>query len=280
MLLPTPVLAALFLFFGYVSAQAFYEYFGVTLSALDLSSTSHALRAANSLPRNARGLVVLPLVLLGFLLAHQLVLRALRRLDRARAWKVALRVCQAGGLALLAGLVLLPRASVRDAFLPLLLAGGALLVEYGLWIGTRFADLPARVEPLVRGSAGLRRGLVAAFVVMAVLWLVTIRAYASGTAQAQLVESRLLFQPTVVVHSQVDLGLTGPGIVVSDAGEGATGYRFSYRGLRPLVHANGHWFLLPVGWTVDGDAAVLMVPDSAGGGLRVDMAPFRPEAVG
>lgn len=273
LLLPTPVLAALFLFFGYVSAQAFYEYFGVAISALDQSSTTFTLRAANSLPRYARGLIVLPVVLVVVLVGHHLVARALGGASTERAKRSALATVVAGVAALLVGLAMLPLASVRDLVVPVVLALGALAVEYGLWMGMTSGTLPSRTAELVGSTALLRHGLVAAFVTLALLWVVTVQAYASGTAQARRVEQTLAAQPTVVVYSEGDLRLAGPGVTVSDLGEVPGSYRYAYDGLRPLVHANGAWFLLPAGWTRSGDARVLVLPDDAG--VRVELAPFR-----
>jgi hypothetical protein len=49
-------------------------------------------------------------------------------------------------------------------------------------------------------------------------------------------------------------------------------YRFRCNGLRMLLHSGGRWFLLPVGWTAQNGATVVLLPDDAPT-LRVDLAP-------
>jgi hypothetical protein len=73
------------------------------------------------------------------------------------------------------------------------------------------------------------------------------------------------------VYSRTDLRLTGPGIGLTQLPGTLDDLRFRYNGLRPLLHTDDTWILLPVGWTSQNGSTVIM-PADAPESVRVDLA--------
>lgn len=252
-------------YFGYVSSKSFYAYFGVTLSALDLSTSTYAVRAPETL---FRPVVALILILLAVAVAHHSLHAYLARV-RPRESLVALVVLMAlGVVGLVVGLDGL-RGGTRGAYSALALAVGALLVELGLWTGHTSGLLPAPVSEVYRDSLNVRRGLLAALLVVAAFWATTILAIERGADTARLVERSLPLQPQAVVYSKFDMQL--PGSMRTELAPGGA-YRYRYNGLRPLLYSDGRWFLVPARWTRQNGLAVIVLAD-APAQVRVDLAP-------
>jgi hypothetical protein len=89
---------------------------------------------------------------------------------------------------------------------------------------------------------------------------------------ARAFELSLPLQSQAVVYSKVRLHITGPGVAVVDLNPTDALYQFRYNGLRTLLHSSGRWFLLPVGWTADNGATVVLLPDDSPD-IRIDLAP-------
>ncbi|WP_158852657.1 hypothetical protein [Saccharothrix deserti] len=270
---PAGLVTGVLYYFGYISAKAFYSYFGVSLSALDFAPTSYLMRTADTFFRPAATLLTVAALVLVIHRVLGLVL------DHAGAAWVRQVVAGLGGVGVvlgavgLAGLYGEPRGLVS----PISLAASALLVEYTLWtVDHHETCFPAGVTAPARAGVGMRRGVLVALVLIAVFWAVTNLAEARGTSNARLTELALPLQPQAVVYSQEDLHLPGPGVGVARL-EGEDGaYRFRYNGLRPLLYANDRWFLLPVGWKHDNGSTVIVLQDDPGS-IRVDLAPSHAE---
>jgi hypothetical protein len=265
---PVSLLTGVLYYFGYVSAGAFYAYFGVNLSVLDFSTTSYLLRTADAF---FRPLATLLIVLVVLLVAHQLLTYGLARAD-ARWARVT-----AGVLGVIGGLLVAVGVSglygrPYGVWSPLALAAAAVVPEYTTWTACRYEILPTRLTTAVQASTRPRQGLGVAVLLLAVFWAVTDIAAARGTATARLVEMTLRLRPQAVVYSEKDLHLPGPEVGVVALTGTDSAYAFRYNGLRPLLYANDRWFLLPVGWTHDNGATVIVLEDDPGR-LRVDLAP-------
>lgn len=266
---PTTLLTGLLYYFGLVSARAYYSYFGVSLSALDFSTTTYIARTADTLFKPAATFLLLLAVAFG---AHHLLKYALGR--RSHAWARGLTYGLFGlGIITasigLAGLYGVP----RGLWSPLSLAASGLLFEYGLWILCTFGRPVPAINALARAGLNLRRGLIAAMVFIATFWAVTNIAQARGTANAKLAELSLRLQPQAVVYSERDLHLLpGRGIGLKKLEGKDSAYRYRYNGLRPLLYANDRWFLLPVGWTHTNGTTVIVLQDDPSR-VRVDLAP-------
>lgn len=266
---PTGLLAAVFSYFGYVSARSYYRYFGIPLSALDIPASSYLQRNVDTLFKPVASLLALAFVLF---LGHLAV---------ARTWPAAsVRVARALPLVLLAfsaSAALVAVLGLRGRTLgltsPLALIVAPLSLEYAAWlVAASRAPQPA-LHAALRSWPNARRGLVVALALVGVFWTVTLLAHERGTTSARLTERTLVLQPQAVVYSTRDLHLpVPPGDVQILAEDGTDAYLVSTKGLRPLLYNRGRWFLLPAEWRRDNGLPVIVLPDDPGR-IRVDLAP-------
>ena len=266
---PTTLLTALLYYFGYVSARSFYAYFGVSLSALDVSPQSYLINSADTLFRPIATLLV---VLISLFIMHGLVSLILGLAGQKWGRVVALCLLVLSVALAAVGFWGLFRASGGMAP-PLSLAAGAVLLEYSIWVALRYGALPPPIEAAVRRGANLRRGFVLALILVSLFWAVTIVAYSRGIERARLIEQSLPLQAQAVVYSDKELQLPSAAIGVTTLSGNGSAYRFRYNGLRPLLYSRDRWFLLPVDWTHDGGATVLVLRDDDSSRIRVDLAP-------
>lgn len=264
---PVGALTALFYYFGYASARAFYGHFGVSLDLVEFSVTGAAVLSVDTLFRPAATLILL---LIAAFVAHQLVGRLLWRAGPGPSRFVALFIALVGAGLGVVGLLGLfgPLAGAASA---LCLAASVPLLEYALRTAARYGR-PTSASDLAATGKPLRTALLVAVVLVAIFWAVTDLAVQRGRARADLFERSLPLQAQAVVYSDEDLQLGGPGVGTTAISHESTAYGFRYNGLRQLLHANGRWFLLPVGWRHDNGATVIVLPDDHGGS-RVDLAP-------
>lgn len=268
---PVTLLTGILVYFGYVSSKSFYGYFGVSLSALGLSSSEYVLRSPDTLFKPA---VTVALVLLLVLLVHQLLVLVLTRVRRPtqRAVTLAMLILAlAAGALGLDGLFRQPRGAISG----IALGAAAFLVEYTFWTASRLKVLPGHLGDLYTAGLTLRRGLITALVVAAAFWATTNVAYADGIRAARVVEQSLPLQGQAVVYSALELQM--PGANARRLSGNETAYRFSYNGLRLLYYTDHRWFLVPVRWKHDNGLTVIVLPEEPGK-LRVDLAPSPPSA--
>jgi len=265
---PLSLLTALLYYFGRASAQSFYEHFGISLSTLDLSTTSYLMSTGDTLFRPAATVLLAALLIS---VAHALYRRLMVAASPARRSRLIAGNLVIGAVAAAYGVTGV-YGSPRDSLPALALACGIILIEYGLWSVTHFGRPSLALRAMIGGSSHARHGLTVTIVAMTIFWAVTIMAHRRGAANAQAVENALPLMPQAVVYSEKDLNLPGPQVNVTRlAGDNNT-YRFRYNGLRPLIYANDRWFLLPVGWRHDNGSTVIVIED-APSSVRVDLAP-------
>jgi hypothetical protein len=269
---PVTVLTAVLFYFGYVREQALFAYFGVDLGSVGFSTTDYLVRSAGTLFVPLATVLVTAVAAVA---AHLLLVYALSRVDRRwrRAAWLALGVI-AVALLLIGVVGLRRRADPGHSPLaaPVALGGGILLLQYVVDAATPNEDPPAPLPSVVATTRTLRQGLTLALVLVAGFWATANVAQQRGLDAARAIELSLPIQPQAVVYSRDRLQITGPGIAVTELDARRAAFTFRYNGLRTLVHAGGRWFLLPVGWTHDNGATVILLPD-ASEGIRVDLAP-------
>jgi hypothetical protein len=265
---PAGLLTGVLYYFGHVSANAYYSYFGVDLSALDISTTNYLVRSAETLFRPLATLVIIMIVVF---VAHHLLRQALSVAGPRWAGRAAVSLCGVAAALGVVGLIGLYRGPLGK-WSPLSLAASALVLEYSLWLASRYAAPRPRMRSLIDAGVDLRRGLIAALVLTATFWTVSYLANERGISTARLFEQSLRLKPQAVVYSEKDLYLPGPEVGVTPLNGDENGYRFRYNGLRPLLYARDRWFLLPVGWTHDNGATIIVLQDDPGR-VRVDLAP-------
>lgn len=266
---PITFVTAVLFYFGWAYTRAFYGYFAIHHTVLNLSVRDYVLRSINSM--------LWPLIAALTLAAlwtwvHRLVLRTLvdkRRRPLLRQLSLALGAvgvsCFVTGL--VAASVGDPYSSLlRELLAPLGLAAGVALVAYAGHVYGRARSQPHAavnsigLEPRWLRPVGL--GLVAVLVTINLLWAVTYYADALGRTDGyQLAESHFSDQPAVVVHSTKQLFLDPfGGVEETPIGGKEAAYQFRYSNLRLLIQSGGKYFLVPSGYSA-ADPVVIVLND-------------------
>ncbi|HZC52448.1 MAG TPA: hypothetical protein VE441_08130 [Mycobacterium sp.] len=283
---PATVLSAVLFYFGYVSARAQYEYFGVDVDAIGLSTRDYVMRSPQPL---LVPLLVLTLLGVGGLAMHT----TLRRHIAARgdegvaiaAFRQRTRRASVAGLAVLGLGVLLLFAYpyVRDWPLfnlvtPLLIGLGASGIAYASHVRSlltgRTRGVSARQD--TAGNVALRRavGLLLGVIVAATtFWATATVAQWSGRGIARYDARHLDQFPAVILDTKERLYLTDGCQHVTEpqaaciqetalpAAQGQT-YRFRYRHFRLLIQGDNQMFLVPDVWSASDSTLVVPMDGS------------------
>jgi hypothetical protein len=267
---PTSVAAALLFYFGYVATYARYLYFGVDLTALDLSTTDVVLHGAEALYAPIAGLVVLTL-------AVHLTVRGLRRALTQGAWSRTLRVAAVALVPL--GVIMFGRGVVGvlwpevshtefPGVTPIALGFGLPLAAIGVWLWRAVRG---------RESGGRRPGgkmvivCLTLIALLGVFWATNSFAAAYGRGIADTVGARIAEdRPAVVLDTEEPLQLNLPGMQerLLPGTEGHK-FRYRYRGLHVLTEAGGK--LLLVTAERNGRSGTIVVPYD--GSVRILFVP-------
>ena len=281
---PTTLLSALLFYFGYVSSQAEYAYFGLDVGTIGLSTQEYIMRSPQPL---LVPLITLPLAGAGFLLADAAVRRriapaSIDMADQAKAAKVFKRVSRgstAAGLAVLfAGIVLLFIYSyIRDwpfygLVTPVVVASGAGLTAYSSHLRrtikiaarhTRVAD--TELSPIDRLSSLPRAVtvLIYALIIASIFWATATIAQWSGLGLAQSQAQHLDHLPSVILDTRERLYLRDPGIeeTLLRASQGQT-FHYRYRHLRLLIQGHDQMFLVPDVWSASDSTLIVPIDGS------------------
>jgi len=267
---PLRLLTALLFYFGYASSRAQYDYFGIDVDTIGLSTQDYVMRSPAPLLTP-----LLTFVLLGVVVAtlHEW-LRARVAAAREAAegagpgtperrrfadWgRLARGLVVAGWVTLLAGVVLLlaygvlaPRWVFYPLVTPLVMAVGAGLALYG-----------RRVARLLEDGRRFRAVAVLLALVLAAnaFWATATFAEWSGRGSAMELARHPSRLPSVILDTQEQLHLTSPGMEETEIppSEGQT-YHYRYRGLRLLIQGSDRLFLVPGGeWSAS--SSTLVVP--------------------
>ncbi|GGN86585.1 hypothetical protein [Nocardia rhizosphaerihabitans] len=263
---PTTVITGLCYYFGFVSARAYFAYFGVDTESFQYSTTDYVLRSVSVL---YPALVIALVVSCAMFTLRAYERRSLRKVGRS---PLALR---GGWAAMVAGAILTalavlgviaPRFSVllSTTLIPVALAVGALLIVAGseALAALRSGDTPRSATPAQR-SVWMFAG---AAIVLAAFWLTNIFATEYGRQQAQNAAADLWDKETVVTLDTTE-PLFAPSNLVLETPLGTQpGQRFAYRYecLRTLVVRPDRWVLVPARWTVEnGYSLIIPIDDSS-----------------
>ncbi|WP_062389436.1 hypothetical protein [Demequina iriomotensis] len=267
-LAPTGLLTGIAYYFGYVSARAYYGYFGVALSALDLPPSQFFIQATDTA---FRPLAVGALLGMVALVVHLLIEGApLRRHPRAVRGTLVVAALAVVALTVVGLIGLLggrggPLAAAA-------LAGAAILTEYAIWIAVSTEALGAAASAVLRSRVELRQGLLFAIVAISIFWATTNLAESRGIERATLMEGTLLAQQRAVVYSSEPLFVSGTGVETERLRGAGDDLVYRYDGLRTLVYSRDRWFLLPMRWHRGSDDPVIILPETPGA-LRVELLP-------
>jgi hypothetical protein len=250
---PIALGTALLFYFGWRRSQAQADALGFDVSVLGMSPQDFMLR---SIPVLFFPVAMLLVAGLGAVWAHT---QLMGRIERRPATRGVLGLASV----LRWSWVILPAVGVTlvvvarplgDLLLPLFVTLGVLGGAYGTVLQRRAVRQPARTSLPVAL-------LVAALVSVLLFWQTERLARVVGEALAEQIGADVRGLTAVTVYSPRKLQL-GPEIEETRFPEPDSAYRYRYRGLRLLDHADGKYFLLPEGWTPD-TARLIVVRDDA-----------------
>ena len=263
---PATAISTLLFYFGYVSSRAQYDYFGIDVDLVGLTTQDYVMRSPQPL---LVPLLVITLACALLLGAHVLVRRRLT--ERGRLRRLA-RSAVATGIALLVVgvLLLFLYPLLRDwaeyaLVTPLLVAAGGALTGWGI------AQLRRPGTGTVAGEEGSQARAVDALQVASVLvwvavaaalfWMTATVAEWSGRGLGKEQARDIRELPSVILDTKERLFLPD-AMGVAEARltpvDDAQTFRYRYWNLRLLVQGQEAMFLVPNDW--DAANTTLMVP--------------------
>lgn len=262
---PASALTALLFYFGYVSSRAQYDYFGVDVDTVGLTTQDYVMRSPQPL---LVPMLVLTLLSAALVALHALLSRRMHGDARFRRW---FRGAVTIGLVLVAvGVILLfvyPLVSdwaFYPLVTPLIFALGGSLAGYGLAMLRRLTAASETQSPPV---AGTRAVVVLIWVSVAagVFWATATVAQWSGLGLGQEQARNLHELPSVILDTPERLFLpSGSGVeerALDQASEQQT-FRYRYWKLRLLVQGEDQMFLVPDAWSAANTTLLVPVDDS------------------
>lgn len=296
---PATAISTLLFYFGYVSSRSQYEYFGLDVDTIGLTTQGFIMRSPQAL--------LVPLLVLAVLgtcavVAHAIIRRSLLSAVaqpapgpaiRARSWIG--RATAGGFLVLAAGMALLFLFPLlRDwapfnLITPLVISLGGSITAYGL-AALRFvaslepasdtqqdSTVPSTAPPTVPSSVPptpmaprssvLLRPAASAFILVAVassiFWATATVAQWSGVGLAQHQALHLDELPSVILDTKERLFLTSPGLneVTLPTSKGQT-FHYRYRHLRLLIQGDDRMFLVPDRWSASDSTLLVRLGDN------------------
>jgi hypothetical protein len=262
---PVTVISALLFYFGYVSSRAQYEYFGIDVDTIGLSTQDYVMRSGQSLLVPLLALVVIGLALV---VAHLWITARMQAAEPATVLPTARRVLAAGLVVFVAGMVLIGLYPVLGEWpyyplvTPVVVAVGAGVVAYTWRLVASLSVAEDRDKPPARSPTLRRMGLVLLcfLVVATVFWSTATIAQIAGRGLARSTARHLHDLPIVILDTKERLFLYDPGVketALTPTTEGQT-FHYRYRNLHLLIQGNNRMFLVPPVWSASD--TVLVVP--------------------
>jgi hypothetical protein len=262
---PVTVISALLFYFGYVSSHAQYDYFGIDVDTIGLSTQDYVMRSPQSLLVPLLALVVIGLALV---VAHLWITARMQGVEPATVLRTARRTLAAGLVVFIAGMVLIGLYPVLGEWpyyplvTPVVVAVGAGVVAYTWRLVARLSAAEDRDKAPARSPTLRRMGLVLLWflVVATVFWSTATIAQWTGRGLARSTARHLDDLPTVILDTKERLFLFDPGVkesALTPTTEGQT-FHYRYRNLHLLINGNNRMFLVPPTWSASD--TVLVVP--------------------
>jgi len=261
---PITIATGLLFYFGWALTAEQSRAIGVDESIFAMSTRDYVLRSLSAL---FVPLIVGAGVLMAWVVVHGWVLAALRngryRAEIRRAG-TALAWTAWWVIPLLAGLLSVAWPAWRELAVPLSLAAGILVAEYGARLRRLAAPATASApseDPAWLGH--LRTVLIGVLVTAALFWEVANFAGVVGRGKAEAVVESVAGFPEVSVYSRSDLHLQPPGVTASVYDGVEDDYRFVYTGLHLLQRTGDKYFLVPDGWRPGVSPLVVLRDDAS-----------------
>jgi hypothetical protein len=102
--------------------------------------------------------------------------------------------------------------------------------------------------------------LLTVLALLAVFWAVSLLAERTGLNRALAFQRSLPRQSELVLFSKQKLAISGLGVTNTPLNLEDSAYEYRYGGLRLLVHSDGRYIALPVGWK-RGESSAYVVPE-------------------
>jgi hypothetical protein len=246
---PITVVSTLLFYFGYVSARSQYEYFGIDVDTIGLSTQDYVMRSPQPL---LVPLLVLILLAVGALLLHHAIHPSpggVRLASRITTAVLAL------GVAGLFAYPLIGQVRYYAFVVPVVICLSAAALAYLTYLRRKADPALAPQRVLI--------ALLAVAAVTCAFWATATTAQYSGLGLAKSDARHLNKFPVVVLDTKERLALRSPGIeeTALQPGAGQT-FRYRYRGLRLLVVGENRLFLVPQKWSASNTTLVVPLNDS------------------
>ncbi|TCC65565.1 hypothetical protein E0H73_01080 [Kribbella pittospori] len=246
---PITLVSALLFYFGYVSARSQYEYFGIDVDTIGLSTQDYVMRSPQPL---LVPLLVITLLAVAGLLLHTAIHPT--ELGVRRAARVAAAVLLLGVLGLFA-YPLIGQLPFYAMIVPGVIGLASAALAY-------ITYLRRQVAPRA-GTQRVLMALLAVVVVTCAFWATATTAQYSGRGLAKSDAEHLDRFPVVILDTKEKLALRSPGLEETTlrAGAGQT-FNYRYRGLRLLVVGENRLFLVPRQWNASNTTFVIPLDSS------------------
>ncbi|MGW6195255.1 hypothetical protein ACWF0M_03815 [Kribbella sp. NPDC055110] len=246
---PVTLVSALLFYFGYVSARSQYEYFGIDVDTIGLSTRDYVMRSPQPL---LVPLLVITLLAVAALLLHSAIHPTATGVRRAA--RIAVLVLVVGVAGLLA-YPLIGRIAYYALIVPAVIGLSAATLAY-------LTYLRRKADPSV-GPQRILIALLAVVTVVCAFWATATTAQYSGLGLAKSDARHLNRFPVVILDTKEKLALRSPGIeeTALRAGAGQT-FNYRYRGLRLLVVGENRLFLVPANWSASNTTLILPLDNS------------------
>ena len=246
---PASLLSTVLFYFGYVSSRAQYEYFGIDVDAIGLSTQDYVMRSPQPL---LVPLLVITLLAVAGLLLHNAIHPTATGVRRAALVAVVVLVLGVAGLLAYPLIGHLPYyAMVVPAVIGLAAAALAYLTY-----------LRRKVDPAL-GPQRVLIVLLAVVTVTCAFWATATTAQYSGRGLAKSAARHMDRFPVVILDTKEKLALRSPGLTETALRPGAgQTFNYRYRGLRLLVVGENRLFLVPQNWTASNTTVVIPLNDS------------------
>jgi hypothetical protein len=265
---PTALLTGLLFYFGWVRTRQYWNMFGIEHSMLRFSVQDYLLRGIDAVHLPLTVTLAAILITIWGLVGASWWVRRYQPVGPLRVVAVVLAIIGAG--LLMAGVT----GAVRDGAAWLRVT--SLLLTCGIFI-TGLAMAAARQVGRL-GSRGrvvhrpwvtpVSVALVSMILMLTMFWFFVDYAGSVGKSQALARAASLPNRSQIVLYSQENLRIEGPGVEMIKLGHEGT-YRFRYTGLTLLLRADDRYFLLPQNWSPGVRSIVVPISDA----LRVDFLP-------
>jgi hypothetical protein len=291
---PVTVLSALLFYFGYVSSESEYAYFGINIDTVGLGTQAYIMRSPQTL---LVPLLVLSVGSAGFIAlssavhrrinsavaaAHAVApatspdaapaadpARGIRQVRHAARWaRITGQATHAIGILLLFLYPYVRDWSLYGLVTPILIGSGAGAIVYAPRILNVLdaASQPVPARTAADGQVRARRitGLLLYVLIAAsVFWSTATIAQWSGRGLADYTAIHFTNLPSIILDSRERLFLRDPGIeeTLLPQNDGQT-FHYRYRGLRLLIEGQDRMFLVPGHWSASDSTLIIPLDGS------------------